>query len=44
MLIARFEAIDPELEGVIPKLIGLDPIKRAQSIITMLRAAWLEIQ
>jgi hypothetical protein len=44
MLIARFGAIDPDLERVIPKLIDLDPIKRAQSIITMSRAALLEIQ
>jgi hypothetical protein len=43
MLIARFGAIDPELEGVIPKLIGLDPIQRAQSIITMSREALLEL-
>jgi hypothetical protein len=32
------------LERVLPKLIDLDPIKRAQSIITMSRAALLEIQ
>jgi hypothetical protein len=43
MLIARFGAIDPELEGVIPKLMDLDPIQRAQSIITMSRAALLEL-
>jgi hypothetical protein len=43
MLIARFGAIDPELEGVISKLIDLDPIKRAQSIITMSREALLEL-
>jgi hypothetical protein len=43
MLIARFGAIDPELERVIPKLIELDPIKRAQSIITLSRSALLEL-
>ncbi len=44
MLIARFGAIDPELERVIPRLIDLDPIKRAQSIITLSREALLELR
>jgi hypothetical protein len=43
MLIARFGAIDPELESIIPKLIELDPIQRAQSIITLSRSALLEL-
>jgi predicted transposase/invertase (TIGR01784 family) len=43
MLIAKFGAIDPELERVIPKLMELDPIKRAQQILTLSREALLEI-
>jgi hypothetical protein len=44
MLIARFGAIDPELEMVIPKLLDLDPIKRAQQIMTLSREALLEFR
>lgn len=43
MLIARFGTIDPELETIIPKLLDLDPIERARSIITLSRAALLEL-
>ncbi|NJM46487.1 MAG: hypothetical protein HC860_10135 [Alkalinema sp. RU_4_3] len=44
MLIARFGAIDPELEALIPTLMDLDPVQRARSIITLSRAALLELQ
>jgi hypothetical protein len=43
MLIARFGAIDSELEMVIPKLLDLDPINRAQRIMTLSREDLLEI-
>jgi hypothetical protein len=44
MLIARFGAIDPELDIVIPKLLDLDPINRAQRIMTLSREALLELR
>jgi hypothetical protein len=44
LLVAKFGAIDPELEAVIPQLIKMDPTERSRLILTLSREALLEFQ
>ena len=43
MLIAKFGAIDTELERIIPALLDMDPVERARSIMTLSRKALLDL-
>ncbi len=43
LLIAKFGAIDSELEAVVPKLLTLDPTERARSVMTLSRDALLKL-
>jgi chromosome condensin MukBEF ATPase and DNA-binding subunit MukB len=44
LLVAKFGAIDPELEAVIPNLMKMDPTERSRLILTLSREALLESQ
>jgi hypothetical protein len=43
MLVAKFGAIDSELEAVIPQLLTLDPTERARSVMNLSREALLKL-
>lgn len=43
MLIAKFGAIDTELERIIPALLDMAPVERARSIMTLSRKALLDL-
>jgi hypothetical protein len=43
MLVAKFGAIDSELEAVIPQLLTLDPTERARSIMSLSREGLLKL-
>jgi predicted transposase YdaD len=44
LLVAKFGAIDPELEAVIPQLMTMDPTERSRLILTLSREALIESQ